>query len=77
MAGGKGTGYSVNGTLTGLSVEIRIGFTAFLTFRPHAAGMKTIRRFLADQSTVMFIEYGLIAVVMAFVMIGAVNEAQH
>jgi Flp pilus assembly pilin Flp len=39
--------------------------------------MKTIRRFLADESTVMFVEYGLIAVVMAFVVIGAVNEAQH
>jgi Flp pilus assembly pilin Flp len=39
--------------------------------------MKIIRRFLADESTVMFVEYGLIAIVMAFVMIGAVNEAQH
>jgi Flp pilus assembly pilin Flp len=39
--------------------------------------MKLIRRFLADPSTVTVIEYGLIAVVIAFVMIGAVNEAQH
>jgi Flp pilus assembly pilin Flp len=39
--------------------------------------MKTIRRFVTDQSTVIALEYGLIAVVMVFVMIGAVNEAQH
>jgi Flp pilus assembly pilin Flp len=39
--------------------------------------MKPIRRFLADQSTVTVIEYGLIAVVIAFVVIGTVNEAQH
>jgi Flp pilus assembly pilin Flp len=39
--------------------------------------MKIIRRFLADQSTVMFVEYGLIAIVVAFVVMGAVNEAQH
>ena len=32
---------------------------------------------VADQSTVAVIEYGLIAVVIAFVLIGAVNEAQH
>jgi len=39
--------------------------------------MKPIRRFLADQSTVTVIEYGLIAIVIALVMIGAVNEAKH
>jgi hypothetical protein len=48
-----------------------------LVFRRHTTGMKPIRRFLADQSTVAVIEYGLIAVVIAFVLIGAVNEAQH
>jgi Flp pilus assembly pilin Flp len=39
--------------------------------------MKPILRFLADQSTATVIEYGLIALVIAFVMIGAVNEALH
>jgi len=48
-----------------------------LVFRPHDTGMKPIRRFLADQSTVTVIEYGLIAIVIALVMIGAVNEAKH
>jgi pilus assembly protein Flp/PilA len=40
---------------------------------PHAAGMNTLRKFLADESGATAIEYGLIAAGIALAIIAVVN----
>jgi pilus assembly protein Flp/PilA len=51
----------------GLSFQIPLGFGA------HIQPMKTLRRFLADESGATAIEYGLIAAGIALAIIAVVN----
>jgi pilus assembly protein Flp/PilA len=44
-----------------------------LGFRPHIARMKTIRRFLSDETGATAIEYGLIAAGISLAIISVIN----
>jgi pilus assembly protein Flp/PilA len=48
-------------------------FMVRLVFRPTVSGMKTIRRFLANESGATAIEYGLIAAGILLAIIAIVN----
>jgi pilus assembly protein Flp/PilA len=48
-------------------------FRVRLVFQPMVSGMKTIRRFLADETAATAIEYGLIAAGISLAIIAVVN----
>jgi pilus assembly protein Flp/PilA len=48
-------------------------FRVRLVFQPIVPGMKTIRRFLADETAATAIEYGLIAAGISLAIIAVVN----
>jgi pilus assembly protein Flp/PilA len=49
------------------------GFIVGLVFQPMVSGMKTVRRFLADESGATAIEYGLIAAGISLAIIAIIN----